>query len=75
MPKNAASGPVCHMRGLGAVESCHSDRPRVKATLLRRSSGGSYYQIGLGARAAMGIAYLVLTLMLVVMTAIANVSL
>ena len=30
LPKNAASGPVCHMRGLGPVESCHSDRPRVK---------------------------------------------
>jgi Zn-dependent protease len=49
--------------------------PRVKATLLQRGSGGTYYQIGLGARAMMGIAYLLLTLMLLVMTAVSHVSL
>jgi Zn-dependent protease len=44
--------------------------PRVKATLNRRATGGPYYQIGLPARAAMGVAYLVLTATLVVMTAL-----
>jgi len=26
----AASGPVCQIRGVGAVDSCHSDRPRAE---------------------------------------------
>jgi Zn-dependent protease len=48
--------------------------PRVKATLLRRASGGGYYQIGWGARAAMGVSYLLLTVFLLVMTAVSHIS-
>lgn len=29
LAKNGASGPTSQMRGFGAAESCHSDRPRV----------------------------------------------
>lgn len=46
--------------------------PRVKATLLLRQSGGSYYQIGWLARAAMGVSYLLLTGILVVMWALCH---